>query len=88
MQLTDFLEIMNPDLYQVLKQSVELGRWPDGRQMSEQEREASLQALIAWEFEHLPEDQRIGYMPVGCKSSRKPAETEEEAASILRFKDS
>ncbi|MET4693847.1 YeaC family protein [Endozoicomonas lisbonensis] len=87
MQLTDFLEIMNPDLYQVLKQSVELGRWPDGKRLSEQEREASLQALIAWEFEHLPEDQRTGYMPVSCKSSQKPVQTEDEPASILRFRD-
>ena len=87
MQLKDFLGIMNPDLYQVLKHSVELGCWPDGRRLSEQEREASLQALIAWEFEHLPEDQRTGYMPVSCKSRQAPAQAEVESASILRFRD-
>ena len=86
MQLTDFLEKMTPEVYQALKQSVELGRWPNGVKLSGQEREASLQALIAWEFDHLPESQRTGYMPVSCKSSQtKP---EEEPASILRFKDS
>lgn len=84
MQLTDFLEQMTPDLYQVLKQSVELGRWPNGHQLSEQEREASLQALIAWEFEHLPEEQRTGYMPVSCKSSQAKPDDE---PSILRFRD-
>lgn len=87
MQLTDFVGKVTPVVYRTLKQSVELGRWPNGNKLSDQEREASLQALIAWEHEHLPEDQRIGYMPVSCQSSQKKTKQSDESASILRFKD-
>lgn len=86
MQLKDFLEQMTPEIYQNLKQSLELGRWPNGEAMTGEQRDASLQALIAWEHEHVAEEDRIGYMPVSCKSSTAPADPKDEEASILRFK--
>ena len=86
MQLTDFLGKMTPVIYESLKQAVELGRWPNGVKLSDQEREASLQALIAWEYIHLEEEQRSGFMPVRCKNAQ--ASRDDEPASILRFKDS
>ena len=64
MLFRDFLGKMTPGIYQALKQSVETGRWPDGRKLSDKEQEAGIQALIAWEHEHLSERQRTGYMPV------------------------
>ena len=86
MQLTDFLQEMTPDVYRVLKESIELGRWPNGQLLSDEERNASLQAMIAWEHDHLPEEQRTGYMPVQC-NSQSQAKVADEPASILRFKD-
>lgn len=83
MELAAFLENMTPAIHQALRQSLELGKWPDGRKMTEQERDAGLQAIIVYEHEHLPENQRIGYMPQSCKSGK--AEKTEE--TILRFKD-
>lgn len=82
MQLNDFLSAMTPGIYQNLKQSLELGRWPSGDRLTDEEREAGLQAIIAWEYEHLPENERVGYMPQKCKSARGDKVEE----TILRFK--
>ncbi len=81
MQLDDFLQTMSPQLYQTLKQALELGRWPNGERLTDDQREAGLQAIIVYEHEHVPESERVGYMPQTCKSSAKQEET------ILRFKD-
>jgi uncharacterized protein len=65
----EMIENITPDIYQSLKLAVEIGKWSDGRKLSQEQRELSLQALIAWEVQNLPEDQRTGYMgPQECSS--------------------
>ncbi|WP_312935892.1 YeaC family protein [Pseudomonas sp.] len=67
------IENITPDIYQSLKTAVELGRWSDGRKLTLEQKELSLQAVIAWEAKHLPEDQRTGYMgPQECASKSAP----------------
>ena len=82
MQLPEFLSAMTPEIYKNLRQSLELGRWPNGERLTDEQRETGLQAIIAWEYEHLPENERVGYMPQKCKSAKK--DTTEE--TILRFR--
>lgn len=67
----DFLKLIaniTPEIYTSLKRAVEIGRWPDGRRLSTEQRELSLQAVIAWEARHLPESQRTGYIDRGSKA--------------------
>ncbi|MFZ3153562.1 YeaC family protein [Pseudomonas sp.] len=67
------IENITPEIYQSLKLAVEIGKWPDGRKLSQEQKELTLQALIAWEIHNLPEDQRIGYMgPQECSSKSEP----------------
>ena len=87
MQLDAFLENMTPTIHQILRQALELGKWPDGRPMTNDERDASLQAVIVYEHQHVPEAERIGYMPATCKSAGGQSSVKEEPASILRFQD-
>ncbi|OEC32979.1 hypothetical protein SAMN05216600_12732 [Pseudomonas cuatrocienegasensis] len=69
----DAIENITPEIYQNLKLAVEIGKWPDGRKLSQEQKELTLQALIAWEIRNLPEDQRIGYMgPQECASKSGP----------------
>ena len=84
MELKELLNQMTPEIYRNMKESLELSRWPNGERMSVEQRDATLQALIAWEYDNLPEEERTGYMPVSCKSADKKEEPE---ATILRFKD-
>ncbi|WP_257267056.1 YeaC family protein [Endozoicomonas sp. ONNA2] len=89
MQLDAFLAKMTPAIHQALKQALELGKWPDGRAMSEAERDASLQAVIVYEHEHLPASERVGYMPDKCKSTGTSSQENGSAedATILRFRN-
>ncbi|MDE3736628.1 YeaC family protein [Metapseudomonas resinovorans] len=61
------------DVYESLKLAVEIGKWPDGRKLTQEQKELSLQAVIAWELKNLPEEERTGYMgPQECSSKSDP----------------
>lgn len=79
--MSEFAKIaadMTPNIYQRLKSAVELGKWPDGRLLSDEQKQISLQAVIAYEIaQNLPEDQRIGYIEGGT-SCGGPAGKEKE----------
>jgi uncharacterized protein len=67
------IENITPEIYQNLKLAVEIGKWPDGRKLTQEQKELTLQALIAWETHNLPEEERIGYMgPQECSSKSEP----------------
>ncbi|MGD8216803.1 YeaC family protein [Pseudomonas thivervalensis] len=70
--MSSFNEMINnitPDIYRSLKLAVEIGKWADGNKLTAEQRELSLQAMIAWEIQNLPEDERTGYMgPQECQS--------------------
>ncbi len=59
---------MTPDIYRDLRRAAELGKWPDGKPLTREQREHALQAVIAWGELHLPEEQRVGYIDRGHKA--------------------
>lgn len=66
---TEMVKQITPEIYQNLKQSVELGRWPNGKELTKDQKETCLQAIIAWEQAYVPEQLRTGYVEKnGCKS--------------------
>ena len=78
MNYQEYVDSLTPDMIDRLRRGVETGRWPDGRALTPEQREHSLQAIIAWEETHLPEEQRVGYIDRGSKSaeaSNAPAES-------------
>ena len=61
--MSSFAEMIaniTPEIYQNLKQAVEIGKWPDGRLLTREQKELTLQAMIAWEQHNLPEEERTG----------------------------
>jgi uncharacterized protein YeaC (DUF1315 family) len=74
--MSSFAELISnitSDVYESLKLAVEIGKWPDGRKLTQEQKELSLQAVIAWEMKNLPEDQRTGYIgPQECASHAEP----------------
>ena len=55
MDYQQLIDTMSPQIYQSLKRSVEVGKWPDGRALTQEQRETTMQAMIAWGEKHLPE---------------------------------
>ncbi len=73
--MTTFVEMLRnitPEVYASLKKAVEIGKWPDGRKLTGEQKELCMQAMIGWELENLPEEERTGYMGAQhCKSEEK-----------------
>lgn len=76
-EFAKIIEQMNPNVYQRLKNAVELGKWPDGRPLTEEQRETSLQAVIAYEVDrNFPEHERTGYIEGSCASQKQAVSTD------------
>lgn len=68
------LNALDEDIIQRFKSAVELGKWPDGKALTETQKQTCMQAIIFYEHKHLPEDQRTGYVP----PKESPCETKEQ----------
>ena len=68
MKFEDIVKSLGPEQYESLKKAVELGKWPDGRVLAGEQREISLQVLIAYDVMHKAEQDRIGYVHVEKKT--------------------
>jgi len=69
MRFNDLLFALTPERYEVLKKSVELGKWPDGRLLTMDEREGALQVLIAYDIRYKAVEDRIGYVDTHKKTA-------------------
>ncbi len=62
MQAEEIVEAMTPEIYQRLVTAVELGKWPDGVALTNEQKAYSLQAVMLWQARHNdnPEHMTIG----------------------------
>ena len=77
MEYKQLIDTMTPQVYQNLKQSVETGKWPDGKPLSPTQREHAMAAIIAWGQAHLAEHERVGYIDKGHKAGEACDDPEE-----------
>lgn len=50
---------MPETLYKRLQTAVELGKWPNGQRLSEEQKATALQAVMAWQAIHLTHPQHL-----------------------------
>jgi len=53
---------MTPEIHARLKLAVELGKWENGERLTPAQLEHCLQAIIAWDALHLPEQERVAFI--------------------------
>lgn len=70
----DLIASMDQNICDNMRRAIETGKWADGRVLSREQKELCLQAVIAWETQNLPEEQRSGYMEQACKSGEEKTE--------------
>ena len=70
----DVLSSLNEEIVERFRTAIALGKWPDGRALSDEQRATCMQAVMIWEHEHLPETERTGYVH---KPSKTDCETHE-----------
>lgn len=81
MNYRDLLDRVTPEIYANLKRAVELGKWPDGRVVTPEQRQHCMEAVIAYEHKHLSPEERTGYIPpkshTHCGGEGEVAESEQ-----------
>lgn len=63
-----------------LKRAVEIGKFPDGRRLTDEQRELCMEAVLAWEAHNLPPEQQTGYIDRGKKVEGEVCDSHDHAA--------
>lgn len=63
MNKDEVLRALNPELIESFKRAIELGKWPDGKKLTDEQREVCMQSIILYEHQNVPEHERTGYVP-------------------------
>ena len=58
----ELVESLTPDMVNDLKRAIELGKFPDNRAVSEEQRELMIEATILYDALKLPEEERTGFI--------------------------
>jgi hypothetical protein len=86
--LEKMLTALTPEITDALRRAVELGKWPNGERLTQEQTRICMQAVIAWEHHHLPEEERTGYINKADKKEGDvcdaPHENETEFVKFLQ----
>ena len=93
MQVEQLLAAMTPQVYESLRQAVETGKWPDGKRLSEEQKDNALQAVLLYQakVERSEQHMTIGKDGEVVQKSRQELQRELKQAQanevpIARFK--
>jgi len=53
MQVEQLIQAMSPAVYQILKQAVEIGKWPNGDPLADDQKVQATQAMMLYQGTHL-----------------------------------
>ena len=84
MKIEDLIASMTPAIYKNMKEAVELGRWGDGRIMTPEQKELSVEAMIRYEdLNNIPETERVGYVDMTNKKNKKKDSGDPQPLKII-----
>jgi uncharacterized protein YeaC (DUF1315 family) len=84
MNIDDLIASMTPEIYNNMKEAVELGRWGDGRAMTPEQKEFSIEAMIRYEDKNnIPETERVGYVDMTNKKNKKKDQGDTQPIKII-----
>lgn len=75
---------LDPELYGRFKKALELGKWPDGRELTREQKEICLQTVIVYENAHdVPDEERVGYVDSARKKKKDDGNSDEMPIKVL-----
>ncbi|WP_086983627.1 YeaC family protein [Vibrio aphrogenes] len=91
MNVEQLLAAMTPEVYQRLNYAIETGRWLDGTPISQEQRDACMQAVMLYQSKHNVDAQHMTVAAGGEVSFKSKAElkkqfAEPNEADIVRMK--
>jgi uncharacterized protein YeaC (DUF1315 family) len=87
MNFEQMIRQVSPDIYENLKEAVELGRWPDGSRLTEQQKKDSMELVLGYNLMHFEEKDRIGYIDKSCPSKERDICETNAQAEPVKFID-
>lgn len=69
MDFDKLLDNITPEIHAALKRAIEIGKWPDGRALTEEQRSLCMEAVIHYDQRFVAEENRVGYIDRGSKAS-------------------
>ena len=89
MTFEELIQKIDPTIYKNLRTAIELGKWPDGRVLSQEQKETCMEACIYYENKsNVAELDRIGFIDrakvkaTPCASS---ADSASEAVDVIKI---
>ena len=67
-QYRESVQQMDRQVYEQLLESLSTGRWPDGRTLTETQRQHAMRAVITWGEIYLSPEKRVGFIDKGAKA--------------------
>ncbi len=68
MNFEKMIENITPDIHQSFKRAVEIGKWPDGKPLTAEQKALCMEAVISYDNKFLSEEQRVGFIDRGSKA--------------------
>ena len=80
MDFEKLIENMTPDIHLSLKRAIEIGKWPDGKIVTAEQRSLCMEAVIAYDNKFLREERRVGYIDRGSKAEGEKCDDDDPTA--------
>lgn len=77
MDYSKLIENLTPEIYRRLRRALELGKWPDGKSLDDEQKALCMEAVIKWEALHVTPEQRTGYIDRGRKAEGETCDDEQ-----------
>lgn len=78
----DYFAALDADIVERFKTAVAIGKWPDGRVLTADQKETCMRAIIMFEHKNVPENERTGYVP----PKETPCDTKKEEVETIKWK--
>ena len=78
----DFEQLINnitPEIHASLKRAIEIGKWPDGRVLSSEQKALCMEAVINYEQRFVEHKDRVGYIDRGSKAEGEQCDDEPDS---------
>ena len=62
MDKQQILQALTPEIVAKFRTAIELDKWDNGVRLTDEQRHTCMQAVMVWEHEYLPQEERTGYI--------------------------
>ena len=68
MNFDQLINNITPDIHAALRRAIEIGKWPDGKALTDDQKALCMEAVINYEQRFVKEQDRVGYIDRGSKA--------------------